>query len=146
MEDGAGGDMGATEMSFYRSVMQANTHDFEAKNTQGKNRAMQRHGQVLPPCRCIAGIASGEYICRRFLRGGGGGGNRQNWPGSAPRTTGYLFNFPATSVPSTFLRALRRLMSGVEFLSVPGLRATSQNILWSTTKVNDACVRPQHVA
>ncbi len=29
---------------------------------------MQRHGQVLPPCRCIAGIASGEYICRGFLR------------------------------------------------------------------------------
>ncbi len=45
------------------------------------------------------------------------------------RTTGSLFNFPATSVPSTFLRALRRLMSGVEFLSVPGLRGTSQNIL-----------------
>jgi hypothetical protein len=59
---------------------------------------------------------------------------------------GSLFNFPATSVPSTFLRALRRLMSGVEFLSVPGLRATSQNILWSTSKVNEACVRPPHVA
>ncbi len=37
---------------------------------------MQRHGQVLPPCRCIARIALGEYICRRFLRerrGRGGG-------------------------------------------------------------------------
>ena len=66
MEDGAGGDMGATEMGLLS--MRANTHDFEAKKTQGKNRAMQWHGQVLPPCRCIAGIASGEYICRRFLR------------------------------------------------------------------------------
>ena len=25
-----------------------------------------------------------------------------------------------------------------------GLRATSQNILWSTTKVNEACARPPH--
>ena len=43
---------------FYRRVVHANilTHDFEAK--KAKNRAMQRHGQVLPPCRCIAGIAS----------------------------------------------------------------------------------------
>jgi hypothetical protein len=31
-------------------------------------------------------------------------------------------------------------------LSVPGLRATSGNILWSTTKVNEACARPPHVA
>ena len=61
------------------------------------------------------------------------------------RTTGYLFNFPATSVPSTFLRGLHRLMSGVENQSVPGLRATSQNILWSMTKVNEACAWPPHV-
>jgi hypothetical protein len=33
-----------------------------------------------------------------------------------------------------------------ENLSVPGLRATSQNILWSTTKMNEACARPPHVA
>ncbi len=57
--------------------MHANTHDFEAKKTQGKNRAMQRHGQVLPPCRCIAGIASGEYEnMPPILARGGGGGNR----------------------------------------------------------------------
>ena len=31
------------------------------------------------------------------------------------------------------------LMHGVENSSLPGLRATSQNILWSTTKVNEAC-------
>ncbi len=37
---------------------------------------MQRHGQVLPPCCCIAGIASGEYICRRFLRDRRGRGGR----------------------------------------------------------------------
>ncbi len=52
---------------FYQRVVQANMHDFEAKKTQGKNRAMQLHRQVLPPCDGIAGIASGEYICRRFL-------------------------------------------------------------------------------
>ena len=48
----------------------------------------------------------------------------------------------------TVLRALRGLMDGVENLSVPGLRATSQNILWSTTKVNEAgmCSAPtRHV-
>ena len=32
---------------FYRRVVHANTHDFEAKKTQGKNRTMQRHGQVF---------------------------------------------------------------------------------------------------
>ena len=36
-------------------------------------------------------------------------------------------------------------MHGVENSSLPGLRATSQNILWSTTKVNEACARPTHV-
>ncbi len=35
---------------------------------------------------------------------------------------------------------------GANLSSVPGLRATSQNILWSTTKVNEACSRPPHVA
>jgi hypothetical protein len=40
--------------------------------------------------------------------------------------------FPATLFLGTVLRALRGLMDGVENLSVPGLRATSQNILWST--------------
>jgi len=34
------------------------------------------------------------------------------------------------------------LMHGIENLSVPGLCAMSQNILWSTTKVNEACARP----
>ena len=34
-----------------------------------------------------------------------------------PRTTGYLVNFPAMFVPSTFLWALHRLMNGVIFLS-----------------------------
>ncbi len=40
------------------------------------------------------------------------------------QTTGYLFNFPATPVPSTLLRALRNLICGVVDLPVPGLRAT----------------------
>jgi hypothetical protein len=60
-------------------------------------------------------------------------------------TTGYLIGFLVTLFLSTVLRALRRLMSGVENLSVPGLRATSQNILWSTTKVNEAFACPPHV-
>ncbi len=38
------------------------------KKIQGKNRTMQRYGQVLPPCCCIAGITAGEHICCRFLR------------------------------------------------------------------------------
>ncbi len=81
---------------FYRHIVHANTNDFEAKKTQGKNRTMQQHGQVLPPCRCIAGIASGKYICRRFLRdrrGRGGGGNQQNWQGSAPPSPKIVFLF-----------------------------------------------------
>ena len=36
------------------------THEFAVKKTQGKNCAMQRHEQVLPPCRCIARICKGE--------------------------------------------------------------------------------------
>ncbi len=43
----------------------------------------------------------------------------------------YLLGFPPTLFLSTVLRALRGLMHGVENLSVTGLRATSQNILWS---------------
>jgi hypothetical protein len=57
------------------------------------------------------------------------------------RTTRYLLGFPATLFLNTVLWALRGLMHGVENLSVPGLGATSQNILWSTTKVNEACAR-----
>ena len=41
----------------------------------------------------------------------------------------YLLGFLATLFLSTVLRVLRGLMSGVEKWSVPGLRATSQNIL-----------------
>ncbi len=62
-----------------------------------------------------------------------------------PRTTVYPLGFPATLFLSTVLRTLRGLMHGVENLSVPGLRAMSQNILWSTTKVNEACAWPPHV-
>jgi hypothetical protein len=43
----------------------------------------------------------------------------------ATRTAGYLFNFPATPVPSTLLRALHNLMCRVVDLPVPGLRAMS---------------------
>ncbi len=50
------------------------------------------------------------------------------------QTTGYLLGFPATLFLGTVLRALRDLMHGVEDLFVPGLRAMSQNILWSTTR------------
>ncbi len=49
-----------------------------------------------------------------------------------PRTAGSLFNLPATSVSSTFLQALHNLMYGVEFWSVPGLRATSHSSIGST--------------
>ncbi len=48
------------------------------------------------------------------------------------RTAGSLFNLPATSVSSTFLRALRNLMCGAEFWSVLGLRATSHSSISST--------------
>ena len=60
-----------------------------------------------------------------------------------PRTTGYLFNFPATLflVQSYGLYVVEARGA---ILSVPGLRATSRNILWSTTKVNEACARPPH--
>ncbi len=62
----------------------------------------------------------------------------------ASRTTGHLLGFPATLFLSTVLWALRGLMSGVEKWSVPGLRATSQNILWSTSKLNDKSWRVWH--
>ncbi len=56
---GAGETMGATEMDFYGGMMHTNTHEFAKKN-QGKTRAMQLHGQVMPPCDCIAKIAAEE--------------------------------------------------------------------------------------
>jgi hypothetical protein len=61
-----------------------------------------------------------------------------------PRTTGYLFNFPATLflVQSYGLYVVEARGA---ILSVPGLRATSRNILWSTTKENEAYARPPHV-
>ena len=60
-------------------------------------------------------------------------------------TTGYLFSFPATLflVQSYWLYVVETRGA---ILSVPGPRATSRNILWSTTKVNEACARPPHVA
>ena len=39
----------ATEMVFFLCIVRARMHEFAAKKTQGKNRAMQRHEQVLPP-------------------------------------------------------------------------------------------------
>jgi hypothetical protein len=62
---------------FYRRVVDTNTHDFEAKKTQGKNRAMQRHGQVLPPCCAAASPESpwgNTYAANSCAIGGGGGG------------------------------------------------------------------------
>ncbi len=47
------------------------------KKKQGKDCAMQRHEQVLPPCRCIAQIDPGESVpadaiaCRWGVGGGG---------------------------------------------------------------------------
>jgi hypothetical protein len=56
-----------------------------------------------------------------------------------PRTAGCGLDFPATPFLGTVLRALRNLMYGWENSPLPSLRATmSQNILWSTTKVNEA--------
>jgi hypothetical protein len=51
-------------------------HEFAAKKTQGKNHAMQRHEQFLPPCRCIAQINEGESLRVDSMRGrwGVGGG------------------------------------------------------------------------
>jgi hypothetical protein len=61
------------------------------------------------------------------------------------RTAGSLISFPATSFLGTVLQALRKLMYRGKNLSVPGLRATSQNILMSMMKVNEACAWPPHV-
>jgi hypothetical protein len=49
-----------TKMVFFLCIVRARTHEFAAKKTQGKNRTMQRHEQVLPPCHCIAQIEAGE--------------------------------------------------------------------------------------
>jgi hypothetical protein len=62
-----------------------------------------------------------------------------------PRTTGSILVFPAMLFLSTTLRALCSLMYGRKHPPLPGLRATSQNILWPTMKVNEACARPPHV-
>ncbi len=40
---------------FFMSIVRVHTHD---KASEGKNWAMQSHGQVLPPCDCIAKIAA----------------------------------------------------------------------------------------
>ncbi len=61
------------------------------------------------------------------------------------RTAGYGLGFPTTFFLSTVLRALRDLMYRGENSPLPGLGATSQNILWSTTKVNEACAWPPYV-
>ena len=66
--------------------------------------------------------------------------------GVLTRTAGYGLGFPATLFLSTILRALHNLMCGGGFSPTTRLRATSRNILWSTTKVNEACARPPHVA
>ena len=76
--DAERGDDGreATEMVFFLCIVRARTHEFAAKKIQGKNRAMQRHEQVLPPCHCIARIEAGEYVradaiaCRWGVGGG----------------------------------------------------------------------------
>ncbi len=61
------------------------------------------------------------------------------------RTAGNGLGFPATPFLSTVLWALHDLMYRGENSPLPGLRATSQNILWSTMKVNEACAWPPHV-
>ena len=63
----------------------------------------------------------------------------------AARTAGGGLGFPATYFLSTVLWALRELMYGEGDSPLTGLCATSRNILWSTTKVNEACARPRHV-
>ena len=52
--------------------------------------------------------------------------------GTIPWTAGSLLSLPAASVPSTFLQALRNLMHGAKFWSVPGLRAMSHSSINST--------------
>jgi hypothetical protein len=64
---------------FYRRVVHANMHDFEVKKTQGKNCAMQRHGQVLPPTPAAALPESPQgntYAANSCAIGGEGAGDR----------------------------------------------------------------------
>jgi len=51
---------GATEMVFFEGAAHTNMQKFQAQKNQGRIWAMQGHGQVLPPCHCIAQIATGE--------------------------------------------------------------------------------------
>ena len=69
--DAERGDDGreATETVFFLCIVRARTHEFAAKKTQGKNRAMQRHEQVLPPCCCIMQIDAGELVRADSMRG-----------------------------------------------------------------------------
>ena len=60
----------AMEMVIFLCIVQAHTHEFAAKKVQGKNHAMQRHEQVLPPCRCIAQIKVGAIACQWEVGGG----------------------------------------------------------------------------
>ncbi len=57
------------------------------------------------------------------------------------RTAGYLFNFPATPVTSTLLRALRNLMCGVEYLSIcTSLHATYVSFQYVMSLQQHGCV------
>jgi hypothetical protein len=58
-----------------------------------------------------------------------------------------LLDFPVCSVLGTVQQALCDLMCGVEFWSLPGLSAMSQNILPSMAAVDEACAcaLPPHV-
>ena len=59
-----------TEMGFFGCIVHACTHEFAAKKKQGKDCEMQRHEQVLPPCRCIAQINAEEsYKLDKIGRG-----------------------------------------------------------------------------
>ena len=61
LRGGAGETMGATEMGFLwrRDAYKLRT-SLQQKKNQGKICAMQSHGQVMPPCDCIAKIAAEE--------------------------------------------------------------------------------------
>jgi hypothetical protein len=52
--------MHAREMAFFYASCVLLCTGFRHEKTQVKNWAMQRHWQVLPPCRCIARIDAGE--------------------------------------------------------------------------------------
>jgi hypothetical protein len=95
--------MGCTEIVFlicFEASQMGVRTSLKVKNTVGKNRAMQSHGQVLPLCDCISQIAAG----------GGGGGiyinnscsivgewgdevNQQNWQGGTPHLPKIVFLF-----------------------------------------------------